>query len=197
MGKNIFKIINWVLTVIALFLWIKNIIRTSSYGLSIPFQLGGFAGAFFIPGILWLIYYITYREKTNSSENVTKKTTDIHIKKGVQDFSETVSNDISDIKNKINELRENGVLTETEAHQKINQLNKKIKDEAQAKEEFIKKQQLKSSLDSLKSAGILTQTEYDKKLNELFSQKPKTDVPQKTAQLPKKNDDEFNWGEII
>ncbi len=185
------------ITALAVFLWVKNIVRTSSYGLSIPFQIGGFAGAFCVPGIFWLVYYLIYRQKTNNSGKVEHAKVDHSINKDNHDLLTTDISKINEIKNKINELKNNGILTEEEATQKVYQLNEKFKDDTQAKEELKKKQQLKSSLDSLKAAGILTQTEYDKKINELFSQKSKNNASQKGLELPKRDKDEFNWGEIV
>lgn len=152
MNKNIFKIINWIVTALAAILWIMNIINSSPYGISIPFLIGAFFGVFIVPGILWLIYYLVYRKKTDSPKT---------------DHTEKAPVDISKQKSTIEELVKAGVYNEEEAKNKIAEIESK-QNELKIKTE--REQSYQKALESLKyllKTSVITETEYRDKLDRL------------------------------
>jgi len=187
MNKNIFKIFNWLITALAAFMWINNIVitlKTNPYfGLSIPFQIGAFAGAITVPGIFWLIYYLVYRQKNNNRSKVES------LKEGLMN-SETIKTDAektNDLKNKILELKEIGVLNENETKEKLKEIDDKFERLREQKQQEESKRKIMDSLKILKDENILTNEEYKKIIEELDSnlhkEKPEIRKDERTITL--------------
>jgi hypothetical protein len=193
MNKNIFKIINWIVTVIAVHLWIKSIIKTSSYGFSIPFFIGQFIGAFIVPGVFWLVYYLVYRKGSNSAQTDHSEKTSFDISKQKSTTEDLIKNevytedegkdkiDFTVEKNKIEQLFKAGVFTKDEVDAKLILIDKKEEESERAAilkekqiKDLIEKAQKKEELEKIKEnllflgkKGLITKEEYYKKISDL------------------------------